>query len=59
MIYRAFYPDDVDFSVPYVGPVCFDVEDGRHEPFISDIGDDDHKAKTRALQREGCSNAAP
>ncbi|MDE6482280.1 MAG: aminopeptidase [Rikenellaceae bacterium] len=52
MIYRAFYPDDVDFSVPYVGPVCFDVEDGRHEPFISEIGDDDHKAKTRAVQRE-------
>jgi len=35
MIYRAYFPDDVDFSVPYVGPVCTGVEDGRHEPFIS------------------------
>ena len=22
MLYRAFFPDDVDFSVPYVGPLC-------------------------------------
>ena len=30
MLYRAFFPDDVDFSVPYVGPLCKGVEDGRH-----------------------------
>ncbi len=34
MIYRAYYPDDVDFSVPYVGPLCRALYDGRHEPFI-------------------------
>ena len=33
-LYRAYFPDDVDVSVPYVGPLCWDVEDGRHEPFL-------------------------
>jgi PS-10 peptidase S37. len=35
MFYRAFYPNDVDISIPYVGPLCKGVEDGRHEPFIA------------------------
>lgn len=34
MLYRAYYPEDVDFSVPYVGPLCRGAQDGRHEPFI-------------------------
>ncbi len=34
MIYRTFFPDDVDISVPYVAPLCRGVEDGRHEPFL-------------------------
>lgn len=34
-LYRTFYPDDVDISIPYVAPLCRDVEDGRHEPFIA------------------------
>lgn len=32
--HRAYYPDDVDVTVAYVGPLNFGVEDGRHEPFI-------------------------
>ena len=36
MAYTAFYPKDLDFSVPYVGPISRSVEDGRHEPFIRD-----------------------
>lgn len=34
MFYTAYYPNDVDVSVPYVGPLCKGVEDGRHEPFL-------------------------
>ena len=34
LLYRTFYPDDVDISVPYVAPLCHGVEDGRHEPFL-------------------------
>ena len=38
MEYRSYYPDDVDVSVPYVGPVCYGVIDGRHEPFLRKVG---------------------
>lgn len=37
MIYRTFFPDDVDLSVPYVGPLCRAAQDGRHESFIADF----------------------
>ena len=37
MFYRAFFPNDVDVSVPYVAPLNQSVEDGRHEPFIEEI----------------------
>lgn len=36
MFYRSYYPDDVDISVPYVAPLNKSLEDGRHEPFLSD-----------------------
>lgn len=38
MEFRSYYPDDVDISVPYVGPVCNGVIDGRHEPFLRNVG---------------------
>lgn len=38
LLYRAFFPDDVDFSVPYVAPLNRGVEDGRHEPFLRKAG---------------------
>ncbi|MGL4229654.1 MAG: S28 family serine protease [Tannerellaceae bacterium] len=38
IIYRTFFPEDVDISVPYVALVCRDVEDGRHEPFLRKVG---------------------
>lgn len=34
MFYRAFFPNDVDISVPYVAPLNTAVEDGRHEKFL-------------------------
>ena len=37
LIYRAFFPDDVDITVPYVAPLCKRKEDGRHEPFLSEF----------------------
>ena len=36
MFYTAYYPEDLDVSVPYVGPLCKGVEDGRHEPFLAE-----------------------
>ena len=35
LMYRAFYPNDADITVPYVAPLCKGVEDGRHEPFLA------------------------
>ena len=34
MFYRAFFPDDVDISVPYVAPLNKGVEDSRPEKFL-------------------------
>ncbi|MBQ6694985.1 MAG: aminopeptidase [Bacteroidaceae bacterium] len=34
MFYRAYYPNDVDVSVPYVAPLSCALEDGRHESFL-------------------------
>ncbi len=34
IFYRAYYPEDVDVSVPYVAPLSRALEDGRHESFL-------------------------
>lgn len=34
MFYRAYFPNDVDVSVPYVAPLNKAPEDGRHEKFL-------------------------
>ena len=53
MIYRTFFPDDVDISIPYVGPLCRSVEDGRHEPFLREVvGTPEDRAVILAFQRE-------
>lgn len=52
MIYASYYPDDMEFYVPYVGPICFGVEDGRHEKFIPNIGTEQERAKIHNFQRE-------
>lgn len=52
ILYRAFFPDDVDFSVPYVAPVCRGVEDGRHEPFLRKVGTKQERNKIEAFQKE-------
>lgn len=51
-LYRAFFPDDVDISVPYVAPLCYGVEDGRHEPFIDRIGTPAERRLIRTFQLE-------
>lgn len=52
MLYRAFFPYDVDFSVAYVAPLCRGVEDGRHEPFLRKVGTRKERRKIEAFQRE-------
>lgn len=51
-LYRAFFPDDVDFSVPYVAPLNRGVEDGRHEPFLRQVGRQAQRDSIENFQRE-------
>ena len=52
MLYRTFYPEDVDITVPYVGPLCYGVEDGRHEPFLRKVGTAEERRKIEDFQLE-------
>jgi hypothetical protein len=53
LIYRTLYPNDVDITVCYVAPLCFGVEDGRHESFIANKpGTQADRDKVRAFQIE-------
>ncbi|MEG1543452.1 MAG: S28 family serine protease [Tannerellaceae bacterium] len=52
ILYRTFFPDDVDFSVPYVAPLNKSVEDGRHEPFLKKVGSKNERARILAFQKE-------
>ena len=52
MLYRTFYPEDVDISVPYVGPLCYGVEYGRHEPFLRQVGTAEERKKIEDFQLE-------
>ena len=53
IIYRTFFPDDMDISVPYVGPLNRDIEDGRHEIFLRDkVGTPKDRAVIQTFQIE-------
>ena len=49
---RTFYPDDVDVSVPYVAPLCYGTEDGRHEPFLKKVSTDEDRKRITDFQLE-------
>ena len=52
IIYRTFFPEDMDISVPYVAPVCKGVEDGRHEPFLRQVSTEADRKKVQDFQVE-------
>lgn len=52
LLYRTFYPDDVDISVPYVAPLCYAAEDGRHEPFLRKISTPEKRKLVEDFQME-------
>ncbi len=51
-LYRTYFPDDVDFSVPYVAPLNFNKEDGRHESFLEEVGTEEERNKIKEYQIE-------
>lgn len=50
--FRAHYPDDLDVSVPYVGPLSCAVEDGRHESFLERVATKAERDTIRNFQYE-------
>ncbi|MCC8198973.1 MAG: aminopeptidase [Tannerellaceae bacterium] len=52
LIYRSYFPDDVDFSVPYVAPLNRAVEDTRHQEYLQQVGTEEEREQIRAFQRE-------
>ena len=47
---RAYYPDDIDVSVPYVGPLSYSIEDGRHESFLERVSTKEKRDAVRNFQ---------
>ena len=52
LLYRTFYPEDVDVSVPYVAPLCYGREDGRHEPFLRKVSTEENRQRIEQFQLE-------
>lgn len=52
IFFRAYFPDDLDVSVPYVGPLSGAVEDGRHESFLERVGTKAERDAIRNFQFE-------
>lgn len=53
MFYRAFFPDDVDVTVPYVAPLNSSDEDTRHASFLSEkIASAASRKKVKSAQLE-------
>ncbi|MEA4866889.1 MAG: S28 family serine protease [Rikenellaceae bacterium] len=59
LLYTAYFPDDVDITVPYVAPLCKGREDGRHEPFLSKFaGTKEERSRLENFQRDVLSRRA-
>ena len=52
IFFRAHFPEDLDVSVPYVGPLSGAVEDGRHESFLERVATKADRDAIRNLQIE-------
>jgi len=50
MYYKYYFPDDVDVSVPYVGPLNFSIADERINPFINNINGVECRKKIHDFQ---------
>lgn len=52
LLYQMYYPKDVVATVAYVAPVAKALEDGRHEPFIKNIGTKKDQKRIITFQKE-------
>ncbi|MFH1198414.1 MAG: S28 family serine protease [bacterium] len=56
MYHRRFYPDDVDASVPYVGPLAFAPADDRVHTFIDNVSTRECRKKVHDFQALALKN---
>ena len=52
MLYAAYFPEDMDMYVPYVGPLCKAREDKRFAPFLAGVSTPENRAAVEAFQTE-------
>jgi hypothetical protein len=52
LAYKAFFPTDCDIWIPYVGPLNFGIEDGRHEKYLSKVGTKICRDRIQTFQKE-------
>lgn len=52
LLYRAYFPNDVAFSVPYVAPWNKALEDGRHEDFLRKVGTKKERKQIEKFQKK-------
>lgn len=50
IIYKYFYPDDVDLVIPYVAPITLSPDDPRTHHFLDTIGSTDCRQKIKDIQ---------
>jgi len=50
IIYKYYYPEDVDIAVPYVAPMINGLEDKRIYDFLDTVGSDDCRNRIAAFQ---------
>lgn len=51
IFHRRFYPDDVDVSVPYVGPIIRSPEDQRFYEFLKNVSTEENRKKVEDFQK--------
>jgi len=56
MYHRYFFPDDVDATIPYVGPLNFSIEDTRVYDFFEQVGSEECCEKLYNFQIELLKN---
>lgn len=50
LMYKYFYPDDVDVAIPYVAPLNRSLEDERIYTFLDTVGSEDCRNRLKAVQ---------
>lgn len=51
-LYRMYYPEDVDITVPYVAPLCKGVEDERMAVMVENYGKDGERYDEGTMMRD-------